>query len=344
MSRLEFRSDTMTLPTEAMREAMRNAEVGDDVCEEDPTVNRLQELGARKLGKEAALFVPSGTFANQCAVGVHTTPGDEVIAAEFTHLVEHETGATAALAGAQLRAFVPRGSTYPTVDDIAPRLRTERDVHFPSTGLIVLENALSDGSVMPVDEMRRIRELAHSYHIPVHLDGARIFNAALGLGVPVTEIAAQVDTISVCLSKGLGAPVGSLLVGTSAFIDLARTRRKMMGGGMRQVGVLAAPGIIALEEGPALLEEDHRRARELGRRLAELPGMKVHSDWLMTNMVYCDVEGPERNNEGLVDFLNQNDIPTYPPIPQGIRFVTSQRVSDRDVADLVDAVKQYLNS
>jgi threonine aldolase len=263
-----------------------------------------------------------------------------------THVVEHEAGATAALSGGQLRAVVPGKTTYPTAEDIKPRIRTAKDVHFPATGLIVLENALSDGTVMPIGEMKRVKKLAEQYGIKVHLDGARIFNAALALGVNASEIAAQADSVSVCLSKGLGAPIGSLLVGSRDFIDRARMRRKLMGGGMRQAGVLAAPGIIALREGIAQLPRDHANAKLLARHLSQIPGMVLDVDKVMTNMVFCQVDKPGFDSIGLVDFLAKKNIVTYPPAPPGsppgIRFVTSREVDEKDVAALVEAVSEYL--
>ncbi|MBI4863202.1 MAG: aminotransferase class I/II-fold pyridoxal phosphate-dependent enzyme [Candidatus Riflebacteria bacterium] len=342
--RHDFRSDTGTRPTRRMRDAMRDAEVGDDVCEEDPTVNRLQELAARMIGKDASLFVPSGTFANQCAIGVLIRPGDEVIVSETAHLVEHEAGAAAALSGAHVRAVTPTRRSYLTAEDVAPRLRIFEDVHCPRTGLVVLENALSDGTVMPVEEMSRVRALAAAHRVPVHLDGARLFNAALALGVDVREICAQADTVAFCLSKGLGAPVGSLLSGTAEFVRQARRRRKIMGGGMRQAGVLAAPGIVALTDGLARLEEDHRLARLLARRLAGIPGVVLDLASVQTNMVYCHLRGQGKSEEELVRFLEQRHILVYPPSTWGIRFVTSLEVDEEGVEAAVGAVADYLTS
>ena len=342
MRRREFRSDTMTMPTQAMRDAMRDAEVGDDVCNEDPTVNRLQEIAARKIGKESSLFVPSGTFGNQCAIAVHTRPGYEIIVLESAHVVQHEAGASAALSGVQVRVVTPGNATFPTIEDIEPRIRVGGDIHYPRTGLIVLENALSDGTVMPVDAMRSVKDLAAKHGIPVHLDGARIFNAAVALGVDAAEIASQADTVSICLSKGLGAPVGSLLCGSFEFIDKARKRRKMMGGAMRQVGVLAAPGVIALSEGVARLAEDHRNAKLLADLLDGIPGVVVEPDKVQTNIVFCAVEKPGRSDAELVDFLIRKEIITYPPEQWGIRLVTSREVDGDDVRALAAAVAEYL--
>lgn len=342
MKRREFRSDTMTSPTEAMREAMRNAKVGDDVCEEDPTINELQELAAQKTGKEAALFVPSGAFGNQCAIGVHAGPGNEVIVSESTHVIEHEAGAIGALWGLQTRTITPSRKPYLTVDDIRPRLRLSGDVHEPDTGLIVLENALADGSVMPLGEMRRVRELSDEYNIPIHLDGARLFNAAVALEVEAVEIAALVDSVMFCLSKGLGAPIGSVICGTKSFIARARKRRKMMGGGMRQVGVLGAPGIIALTSGIERLAEDHANAKLLAELLVDIPGMVLDVNKVQTNMVFCRVAKAGRTEEELVRFLNAHGFDSYPPTPWGLRFVMSYEVNEEDVRDFARAIANYM--
>jgi len=339
----EFRSDTMTLPTEAMRDAMRDAEVGDDVCGEDPTVNELQHRAASRLGKEAALFVPSGTFGNQCAIGVHASPSDEVIVSETAHVIDHEAGAAAALFGVQMRTVSPRAARFLTPCDIAPRIRTDiDDVHHPRTRLVVLENALADGTAMPVEAMREVRELTKRHGIAVHLDGARLFNAALALGVDALALAAEVDSVTFCLSKGLGAPVGSLLCGSRDFIARAVRLRKRMGGGMRQVGVLAAAGLLALDGGVARLKEDHDNAKLLASLFAEIPGVVVDVASVQTNMVFCSIdESRGKTMAGLVEFLSARKILTYPPMWWGLRFVTSSRVDEDDVRTLADEVRNY---
>jgi threonine aldolase len=343
MRKLEFRSDTMTRPTPAMRDAMRDAEVGDDMCGEDPTVNRLEAMAADLLGMEAGLFVPSGVFGNQCAIAVHARPGDEVIVSETTHVVEHEQGASAALSGVQLRTIEPRTASYLTAAEIAPRIRIDlEDVHIPRTAVVSLENALADGTVMPLSAMRLVRELTRPHGIKVHLDGARIFNAALALGVAAREIAGQADSVSFCLSKGLGAPAGSVLCGTREFVRLARRRRKVMGGAMRQVGVLAAPGILALTEGVARLHADHENARLLAGLLAAIPGIELDPSKVQTNMVWCRVRGPGRSEDDLVGFLTGRGILVYPPQLWGVRFVTSSEVTEADVRALAAAVEDYM--
>ncbi|MDD5306493.1 MAG: GntG family PLP-dependent aldolase [Deltaproteobacteria bacterium] len=343
MRKLEFRSDTMTRPTPAMRDAMRDAEVGDDMCGEDPTVNRLEAMAADLLGKEAGLFVPSGVFGNQCAIAVHARPGEEVVVSETAHVVEHEQGASAALSGVQLRTVEPRAASYLTAAEIAPRIRVDlEDVHIPRTALVVLENALADGTVMPLDAMREVRELTNRHGIKVHLDGARLFNAALALGVEAKEIAALVDSVSFCLSKGLGAPVGSVLCGAREFVRLARRRRKVMGGAMRQAGVLAAPGIVALTEGMARLRVDHENARLLAGLFSSIPGITLDLASVRTNMVYCRVRKDGRSEQGLVDFLAARGILVYPALQWGLRFVTSCEVDEDDVRALAAAVADYM--
>lgn len=339
----EFRSDTMTMPTAAMREAMKDAEVGDDVVDEDPTVNRLQEMAAEILGMEAALFVPSGTFGNQCAIGVHTSPGNEIIVSETTHVIDHEAGAAASLWGAQTRTVVPTNGMHLTAADVRPRIRTLEDVHHPDTGLIVLENALALGTVMPLEAMQGVREAAREHGVPIHLDGARIFNAALSLGCEARDIAACVDSVMFCLSKGLGAPVGSILAGSADFIRKAKWRRKIMGGGMRQAGVIAAPAIIAITDGVARLAEDHANAKLMAVLLAEIPGIQIDPESVQTNMVFFAVdEKSGRTMAGLVDHLNSRGFVSYEPGWWGLRFVTSSRVDEDDVRALAAEIAGYL--
>jgi threonine aldolase len=261
---IDIRSDTVTQPTAAMRKAMAEAEVGDDVYGDDPTVNRLERLGAQMLGKEAALFVPSGTFGNQLALFTWCPRGTEVVLGEDCHIVVHEAGAPSVIAGVQTRCVPDPGGILDPVE-IKKRLR-KQDLHAPATSLICMENAHSSGRVVPLKDMDAVRAIAKEWGLPVHLDGARIFNAAAALDCSASDIAARVDSVMFCLSKGLCAPIGSLLAGTKDFISAARFKRKIMGGGMRQAGILAAAGIIALKEHSLLLEADHRRAKKLADR------------------------------------------------------------------------------
>ncbi len=329
---IDLRSDTVTHPTARMRRAMAEAEVGDDVIGEDPTVNRLQAVAAERLGKEDALFVPSGTFGNQLALFTHCQRGEEVVLSEGSHVVQHEAGAAAIIAGVQLRTL-RTARPWPAWEEIAPRLRVGDDIHYPRTGLVELENALSNGEVMPLEELQRVREGLGAHGVPIHLDGARLFNAALALGVGAERIAACVDSVMFCLSKGLCAPVGSLLVGEREFIRLARRRRKIMGGGLRQVGVLAAAGLVSLEEMVGRLEEDHRHARELAAALQETGVLEVVPRPVRINMLFTRFSEPRLagREDRFVAALKEEGILTYPPEDGWVRFVTHHDVSGEDL-------------
>lgn len=285
----DLRSDTVTTPTPEMRDAMAGAAVGDDVYGEDPTVNALQAEVARQTGFEAGLFMPSGTMTNQVAIALHTRRGEEVICAEGSHIYEWELGMMATFSGVVPR-FVPAPLGVPAPEDV--RLAIRRSVHQSPSGMISLENThnKAGGTVIPLDVLAGIREVATQEGLPLHLDGARVYNAAAALGVPVAEITRHFDTVSVCLSKGLGAPVGSVLVGSQAAMARAHRYRKMMGGGMRQAGVLAAAALIALRDGPAKLAADHRRARVLAGALVDA-GFAVNLEAVQTNIVYATLPG-----------------------------------------------------
>ncbi len=329
---IDLRSDTVTLPTPEMRKAIFEAEVGDDVLQEDPTINSLESYAARLLGKEAALFVPSGTFGNQLAIFTHCRRGDEVVLSEYTHVVQHEAGASAVIAAVQLRTFQP-GLSYPEWPEIESGLRKGENIHYPHTGLIVLENALSDGEVMPLEEMERIYRQASGLKIPVHLDGARIFNAAAYLGVEARDIAAFTDSVMFCLSKGLCAPVGSLLVGRQNFIDQARRKRKIMGGGMRQAGFLAAAGLVALKTTVHSLGEDHRKAEILAALLTSGGLVEMKPSCVKINMFF--IRFTKDKYIGLenrfVEILKKHGILIRPPEDSWIRFVTHHDVTFKDM-------------
>jgi len=290
MEFIDLRSDTVTKPTPAMRRAMAEAEVGDDVYGEDPTVNRLQERAAEIFEKEAALFVPSGTMGNQICVKVHTRPGTEVVLEERSHLFNYEMGAAAALSGALLRPVRGEDGLL-SWDLVSGAIHHQAPYYVTPTSLVALENThnMAGGAVLPLAASREICDRAHALGLPVHLDGARIFNAAVALRTPVAEIARPFDSVMFCLSKGLGAPVGSLILGTREFIREATNWRKRLGGGMRQVGVLAAAGLVALEESPKILPEDHANARRLAEGLAELRGVKIDPEKVQTNIVIFDI-------------------------------------------------------
>lgn len=294
MRPIDLRSDTVTLPTPEMREAMASAEVGDDVYGEDPTVNKLEQLAAERLGKEAALFVASGTMGNAAAIIAHCRRGEDVIVGDRSHIYTAEVGGAARLNGSTLRAV-------PTLDDgTLDRARLARtfassDIHEAPTGLLCLENThnMCGGRVLSAAAVRALAAPAHERGIPVHLDGARVFNAAVALGVPVAELAAEADSVMFCLSKGLASPVGSMLCGSADFIERARRARKMLGGGMRQVGMLAAAGLLSLTQMVDRLAEDHANARQLAAKLATIKGLALRADEIESNFVFFAVLGPD---------------------------------------------------
>jgi len=300
MDYIDFRSDTVTWPTPEMREAMAKAPVGDDVYGDDPTINELEALAASMVAKEAALFVPSGTFGNQLALLSWCPRGSEVILGEQCHIIQHEAGAASVIAAVQTR-------TVDAPDGVLPVAKIESlirgsDIHFPPTSLICLENAHSSGRVPNLAYMKEVSALARKHRIPIHLDGARIFNAAARLDLSAAELGSQVDSVMFCLSKGLCAPVGSILAGPRSFIDRARRKRKVMGGGMRQAGILAAAGLIALKDMTRRLREDHENARYLASGLAALPGFSVDASSVEINMVFFrlpDWVDPEKLSEKL---------------------------------------------
>jgi len=330
MQWIDMRSDTVTQPTAAMREAMATALVGDDVYGDDPTVIELETLAADMLGKEAALFVPTGNFGNQLAIFTHCRRGDEVIVGDDSHIVWHENGAAAVIAGVQLRTIASdRGEIAPV--DIAARIRVGTDIHIPRTGLICLENAHSNGRVIPLETMAATAELARGHGIPVHLDGARVFNAATYLGCDVREITQHADTLMCCLSKGLAAPIGSILAGPANFIARARYNRKLLGGGWRQAGVLAAPGILALTEMTRRLGEDHANAVYLADGLAGIPGLVVDREDVHINMVWYGLpEGMEAGR--IVDALAAVGIRASGPYGGRLRLMTHWQI-DRAAID-----------
>ena len=340
MRYIDLRSDTVTLPTQEMRDAMYKAEVGDDVYGDDPTVLELEEYSSSLLGKEASLFVPSGTFGNQLALFTHCQRGDEVLLGEDCHIVAHEVGAASIIAGVNLRTL-PSVSGELNPKDIECRIRQE-DIHFPTTGLICVENASSNGQVVSLENMKNIYDISQSYGIPIHLDGARIFNAAVTLGVEAKDIAEYSDSVMYCLSKGLCAPVGSMLCGSKEFIAKARKKRKLMGGGMRQVGILAAAGLIALQKMTLRLHEDHKNALLLGTELAKIPGINVFMDDIKISMVFFDMSGTGYDPQRLVTELLNKGIKINPPENGIMRFVTNYWVTEDDVRYVVECVRNLV--
>jgi threonine aldolase len=339
MDKIDLRSDTVTWPTEKMRAAMAQAPVGDDVYGDDPTVIRLETLAAKALGKEAALFVPSGTFGNQLALYTWCPRGSEVILGDQCHIVQHEAGAAAIISGVQLRPIDAPKGILPT-KAIAERIRGE-DIHYPPTSLLCLENAHSSGRVLPLDYLDEVSSFAKARGLPVHMDGARIFNAAAALGLPPSRIAQAADSVMFCLSKGLCAPVGSMLAGPCDFIAQARKKRKPLGGGMRQVGILAAAGIIAIEEMTKRLTEDHVRARLLASKLSAIPGIQVAQDALDIDMVFFRLpDGTD--GQAFASYLAAGGILANPPENGECRLVTHYWIDDAKVEKTARRIREFL--
>ncbi len=337
---VDLRSDTVTKPTPEMRRAMAEAEVGDDVYGEDPTVNRLEELAARIFQKEAAIFVPTGTMGNQIALKVHTHHGQEIICEERAHICHLEMATVAAFSGCLPRTIHCEDGilTWAEVKKrIAPSL-----YYRAQTGLVSLENSnsLAGGTVYPQAIADEICDGAHNAGLPVHLDGARIFNAATALGKPVAEITRKFDSAMFCLSKGLAAPVGSMLVGSRKFIDKARSYRKALGGGMRQAGILAAAGLIALEKMPARLQQDHDNARVLAEGLSQIRGIRIDPKKSPTNILVFDISGTGMNTAELSQKLGAKNILANGINPEQMRFVTHIDVSRDDCLRTLEAVRE----
>jgi len=342
--KIDLRSDTVTLPTEEMRHAMNNAKVGDDVYQEDPTVNRLEELAVKKLGKEAALFVPSGTMGNLIAVLTHCQRGDEVILEMDSHIYYYEVGGMSAVAGVIPRLIIG-DKGIPALQDIKKALRGE-NLHYPKTTLICLENThnRAGGTIFPPKVTEEICQLAHQRNIQVHLDGARIFNAAIALNIEPALLTKNVDSVMFCLSKGLSAPVGSILTGSKEFIKRARKNRKMLGGGMRQAGILAAAGIISLEKMVDRLKEDHKNARILGEGLTDIAGIKVDLETVQTNMVYFDLQESSMDTFQFLTKLAEYHILGSPRPPTKVRLVTHYGISEEDIYTTIMAIKEIVNN
>ncbi|MDF2557182.1 MAG: low-specificity L-threonine aldolase [Bacillales bacterium] len=338
---IDLRSDTVTNPTDKMREAMFHAVVGDDVYEDDPTVKELEDYAADLVGKEAALFVPTGTFGNQLAVFTHCKRGDEVILGEDCHIIAHEVGAAAVISGVQLRTLETKRGMM-NLDKIEATIRPFEDLHWPETGLICLENAYSDGAVPSLEYMKSVKSIAKKYNLPIHLDGARLFNAATNLGVPASEIVKHVDTVQFCLSKGLCAPVGSIVAGSKEFIIRARKNRKLLGGGMRQVGFLAAAGLIALKEMTLRLHEDHENARYFAEKLKEIPCIYLSETPIDINMVFFKINQNKLTDEEILDLLLEKGIKSNGPEAGYWRFVTHYWISKEDIHYVIEVLKKIL--
>lgn len=342
MKEIDLRSDTVTLPTPQMREAMYRAELGDDVFGEDPTVNRLEEIAAGRMGKEAALLVVSGTMGNLVSILTHCGRGDEAIMGHMSHTFLSEVGAVSALGGVVIHTVTNRrGMLDPAEVEAAIR---GQNIHHPRTRLVCLENTHNHqgGVVLTPAQMRSVAEVAHRHGLAVHLDGARIFNAAIYLGLQAQELAGEVDTVMFCLSKGLSAPIGSLVAGSEDFIAEARRKRKMVGGGMRQAGVIAAAGIVALETMVERLAEDHENARLLAQGIAAIPGLAIDLSAVQTNIVIFSPGREGLTPQGLVKALRDKGVKMLPFSGGRIRAVTHYGLEREDVQAALAALEEVM--
>jgi threonine aldolase len=333
---IDLRSDTVTLPTQEMLDAMVSAPLGDDVYGADPTVNALEEFAADKLGFGAAIFAPSGTQSNLLAIMSHCQRGDEYIVGHDAHTFKYEAGGAAVLASVQPQtvSFTEQGEL--PISAIEAVIKP-KDVHFASTKMLALENTYH-GKVLPMDYLPKAREVADKHNLALHLDGARVFHAATYHNIEVTDITKHCDSVSVCLSKGLSAPVGSLLCGTAEVIERARKWRKMLGGGMRQAGVLAAAGRIALEAMPNRLQQDHDNAALLGQLIADLPGLAVRHNWLQTNMVWCDFN--KSIAQELTQFAQSRGI-IIRPSDKEMRLVIHRHIGEAEVKQTAAMLSEF---
>jgi threonine aldolase len=342
MNVIDLRSDTVTRPTDEMRRAMAEAEVGDDVYKEDPSINRLQERAAEILGKESGLLMASGTMSNLVAILAHCQRGDEIIMGDQAHIFWNESGGASGLAGVQIRLVPngPQGEIDP--DELAGAIRPRGNIHSPPTTLVCLENTHNrcSGGVLTPQDTKRVAEVAHAAGARVHLDGARLFNASVALEVPARELVREVDDVSFCLSKALSCPVGSVLCGSRDFIDEALRWRKMVGGGMRQAGVLAAAGLVALDSMVDRLAEDHANARKLAQGLANIDGLSVDPDRIQTNIVIFDIDESVGTASDLIAALGREDVLVSSPGKHSIRMVTHRHIVGTDIDEALSRVAQ----
>lgn len=341
---IDLRSDTVTRPTEAMKQAMLNAEVGDDVFGEDPSINALQKEVAELFGKEAALFVPTGTMANQVAIKAHTRPGDEVIAHQAAHIIRAESGAAAVLSGVQFRTTGKNDGTFDP-EEVEAALYTGDNPHFPPTGLIAMENThnFQGGAVVPLENMALISEIARKHSIPFHLDGARVLNAAVALDVQAETIARNFDTMTLCFSKGLGCPVGSVIMGPQDFITRCLRYRKMFGGGMRQAGYLAEAARYALKNNVTRLAEDHAHATQLANAFKENPHIKNPYGPPQTNILFFSVEHPKINTGKFVAEMGRRGVKISMSYGNTARIVTHLGVSSEEINQVAQTAKDLLS-
>jgi threonine aldolase len=338
---IDFRSDTVTKPTPEMRRAMSEAVVGDDVLGDDPTVKKLEFLAAEKMGKEAALFVPSGTMGNSISIKAWTRELDEVIIEARSHIYNMESTHMTFISRVSPRVLTSqRGAMDP--DEVERNIK-KPSVHLPRTSLICIENTHNNwgGAVIPLENMMSLRKIADKHGIKIHLDGARIFNASVASGIPVRDFTKTADSVMFCLSKGLSAPIGSMLAGPKDFIDYCRRIRKALGGGMRQVGVIAAPGILALQNMIDRLRDDHRRAKKLALGIHQIPGIQLNPEEVETDIIIFGLEHPQFSVSDLLEKLKKNRVLAL-PVPQGIRMVTNRGIHDEDVEQTITVFQQIL--
>lgn len=338
---VDLRSDTVTKPTPEMRKAMFEAEVGDDVYAEDPTINRLEQRAAEVFGREAAIFVPSGTMGNQIAIKVHTRPGQEIICEERGHIFNYELAMMSHFSGCLPRPIGTENGAM-TWEQIKRKIAPST-YYMAQTGLIELENThnMAGGTVYPQELADEICDRAHEIGLPVHLDGARIFNASVAVGEPVAKMTEKFDSVMFCLSKGLGAPVGSMLVGSKKFIEMARVYRKSLGGGMRQAGILAAAGLIALEKMPARLHEDHANAKFIAQGLAQIAGIKIDPATVQTNILIFDISGTGMKSDEFTRKLAEHGVKAGGVNPELVRFVTHMDVDRAGCERALEVVRLF---
>ncbi len=347
---IDLRSDTVTLPTLAMREAMYHAEVGDDVYHEDPTINRLQEMAAERLGKEAAIYVPSGTMGNAISILAHAGRGEAVIVGNQSHIYHYEEGGASTLGGSPMVVVQTDQNGMLDPSEIQANISDGSDEHSAPSALLCIENTHNrcGGSVLSLEQVEQLTTLAHSHGLMVHMDGARVFNAAIALGIPVNTLVRTADSIMFCLSKGLSTPVGSMVVGSRDFIQRAQRMRKLLGGGMRQAGVLAAAGIVALEQMVDRLEEDHETSKQLALGLADYPQIDINVDQVKTNMVMFSVRNSKHEPMGekeTMQFLSKvrEHGVLMGHIGQGkIRAVTHHGINDNDITTALIGIRRAL--
>jgi threonine aldolase len=340
---IELRSDTMTQPTAAMRQAMAQAEVGDDVFGEDPTVNRLEEMAADRLGKEAALYVSSGTMANLVSQLSHCGRGDEIILGSHAHTFFYEQGGSAAVGGLHPRTVSNQPDGKMALAEIEAAIRGD-NVHFPRSRLILLENThnICNGCPLEINYMQAVGDIARRHRLKIHVDGARFFNAAIALGVAPEDLAAEADSVSFCLSKGLAAPVGSMVCGTQDFINEARRARKLLGGGMRQAGILAAAGIVSLNEMVERLAEDHANAKKLAEGLAEIAGLSIDPDQIRTNIVFFELADNPMSAEQFAQKLDAAGVRMLPTGAQKVRAVTHYHITSKDIDQALAVISKVM--